>query len=95
MDPLVLLQDYASRRDLSKVRLKETRVEFEDAYTFPRDTLTAYTMGEQGFYSLDTLLVFLLKGVSSDPATGARLLAQTTNTQPPLSHHVPVQHRCH
>lgn len=42
MDPLTLLQDYASRDGLDKVRLTEARVEFEDSYTFPRDTLTAY-----------------------------------------------------
>ncbi len=73
MDPLVLLQDYASRRKLGKVRLTETRVEFEDAYTFPRNAPTAYKSGDNDgdFYSLDTLLVFLLKGIAIDAATGA------------------------
>lgn len=64
MDPLTLLQDYASRDGLDKVRLAGARVEFEDSYTFPRDTLTAYR-GRQGkgdFYSLATLLVFLRNG---------------------------------
>ena len=80
MDPLVLLQDYASRRKLSKVRLTETRVEFEDAYTFPRNAPTAYKSGDNAgdFYSLDTLLVFLLKGISIDATTGAASLKQAS-----------------
>ena len=48
-------------------------MEFEDAYTFPRDTLTAYRgrAGVGDFYSLETLLVWLRHGVTTDPAAGA------------------------
>ncbi len=60
-------------RSVPQVRLTETRVEFEDAYTFPRDTLTAYRSrsGVGDFYSLETLLVWLRYGVTTDPGTGA------------------------
>ena len=48
-------------------------MEFEDAYTFPRNTLTAYRSrsGVGDFYSLETLLVWLRHGVTTDAATGA------------------------
>lgn len=78
MDPLTLLQDYASRNDLDNVRLTDARVEFEDSYTFPKDTLTAYR-GRQGkgdFYSVASLLVYLrnVKIKMSDYFASAKLL---------------------
>ena len=59
MDPLSLLRDFNSRRQLEQVQVQNDRVNFGDAYVFPKTSYTAFKGVQKDYYTLEVVLYLL------------------------------------
>lgn len=59
MDPLRLLRDYNSTKQLDKVAVVGDRVVFGDNYSFSYTSFTAFKKSGGDYYTLDALLCLL------------------------------------